>query len=38
MKRSCEHLERVYVPFMGHRLVFDLSYRFGKRFVGWYRP
>ena len=38
IKRSCECPERIYIPFFGHRLVYDLSYKFGRRYVGWYRP
>lgn len=30
--------ERIYIPFFGIRLVFDLSYAKGHRYVGWYRP
>lgn len=33
--RSCENRNRIYIPFMGFRLVLDLSYR-GNEFVGWY--
>lgn len=38
MKRSCEDPKRIYIPFFGYRLVFDLSYAKGQRYVGWYRP
>lgn len=37
MFRSCENHERIYIPFLGYRLVFDLSYAKGRRYVGWYR-
>ena len=36
-KRSCEDSNRIYIPFFGVRLVFDLSYAKGQRYVGWYR-
>jgi hypothetical protein len=37
-KKSCENPERIYIPFLGVRLVFDLSLAKGHRYVGWYRP
>ena len=36
-KRSCVHEDRIYIPFMGFRLVFDLGYK-RKKYVGWYKP
>lgn len=38
MKRSCEDHNRIYINLFGRRLVFDLDYAMGRRYVGWYRP
>lgn len=38
IKRSCENNNRIYIPFFGIRLVFDLDCAMGRRYVGWYRP
>lgn len=35
--RRFEDREKIYIPFLGFCLVFDLDYAKGKKLAGWYR-